>query len=95
MRGYFIAQIKIHDFEEYKKYLEGTDAVLKKYKGDVLVVDENPVILEGEWFYSRVVIIRFPSVEAAEKWYHSPEYREIVRYRHNASKADAIIVKGR
>ncbi|MFX0061891.1 MAG: DUF1330 domain-containing protein [Candidatus Hermodarchaeota archaeon] len=35
MRGYFITQIKIHDFEEYKKYLKGTDAVLKKYKGDV------------------------------------------------------------
>lgn len=95
MSVYFIAQIKIHDNEEYDKYLAGCDAVFARYNGEHLVVDENPRVLEGQWNYTKTVIIRFPSDSDLRRWYESPEYQEILRHRLNAAQCDTIVAKGR
>ena len=95
MRSYFIAQIKIHDWREYELYLEGFDKIFIKYNGEVIAVDDSPIVLEGEWPYTRTVIIRFPSQAETMRWYKSAEYQELVAHRHKASKADIIIVKER
>ncbi len=47
MSTYFIAQIKIHDPDEYEKYLDGFDEVFSKYDAEVVLVDDNPELLEG------------------------------------------------
>lgn len=36
MSYYFVAQIKINDFDEYKKYVDNSGDVFKKYKGEYL-----------------------------------------------------------
>ena len=41
-----------------------------------------------------VVIIEFPSVEAAKDWYHSPAYQACVGERHAAVDGRALIVEG-
>ena len=95
MSIYFIAYITIHDPEEYEKYLEGYDDVFEKYNGKIIAVDDDPTILEGEWPYTRAVVIRFPSEEELKRWYESTEYRSLTKHRWQASKADIIVVKGR
>ena len=35
MSAYFIAQIKIHDRERYRRYLDGADAILARHTGEV------------------------------------------------------------
>jgi uncharacterized protein (DUF1330 family) len=92
---YFVAQIKIHDRDEYQKYLDGFDEVFSKYKGVVMAVDDNPEILEGEWSFPRTVLIRFPDEAEARRWYESPEYKELVRHRHRASEGNLVLVRGR
>jgi len=37
-------------------------------------VDDKTTILEGEWNYSGIVIIRFPNEIELRKWYESKEY---------------------
>ncbi len=93
MSCYVIAQIRVKDPEEYKKYLDGFDAIFEHYKGIVILVDEDPVILEGEWPYTRTVMIRFPGEEEARRWYESPEYQELARYRWDAAESNIVLVK--
>lgn len=95
MSCYFIAQLSINDEDEYKKYLSGFDSVFEKYEGEVIAVEENPVILEGDWDYSRMVIIRFTSENEAGKWYHSPEYQSLLQHRLNASKGTVLLINDR
>jgi uncharacterized protein (DUF1330 family) len=95
MSVYFVAQIRIHDMEEYQKYLDGVDTVFAKFKGEYLAVDENPEVLEGEWGYSRMVIIRFPNEYELKRWYESPEYRKINIHRLAAADGLAMLVKGK
>lgn len=94
MATYFIAQINIHDREEYQKYLAGTDDPLKQFNAEVLAVDDHPTLLEGEWNFTRTVVIRFPDGEAAQGWYRSTEYQEVVQHRHRAAQANAVFVEG-
>jgi uncharacterized protein (DUF1330 family) len=91
---YFVAQIQIHDENEYKKYLDKVDEVFKNFKGKYLVVDENPTVLEGEWLYGRMIIIQFPDENEFRRWYESPEYKAILKHRLKAAKCDTLLVKG-
>jgi uncharacterized protein (DUF1330 family) len=50
-------------------------------------------MLEGATMES-VVIVEFPSVEAARAWYDSAAYREVKRFRHLSADYRAFIVEG-
>lgn len=94
MSVYVVAQISIHDRKEYDKYSDGFLDVFARFAGELLVVSENPQVVEGEWPYTRTVIIRFPSTEEARRWYESPEYQAIAQHRYRGSKGNAVIVEG-
>lgn len=94
MSCYFIANIKINDLKVYQNYLAGCDEVFAKFNGQYLAVDQNPTILEGEWKYERVVMIRFPSEADLRQWYESPEYQEILQYRLQGAHCDTIVAHG-
>ena len=93
MSTYFIAQIRIRDPETYEKYLAGFDEIFAGYDAEVVAVDDNPERLEGNWTYTRLVLIRFRDYDEARRWYDSPRYQELVRYRHAASEADIILAE--
>jgi uncharacterized protein (DUF1330 family) len=90
-----MANIKVHDFQEYQKYLDGAEEVFSRFNGTYLAVDSQPEVLEGSWDYSRVVLIRFENKEDLKAWYGSGEYQEILKYRLSASHCDSLLVHGK
>lgn len=94
MPFYFIANIKLTDESGYKKYVEKSGEIFSKYNGEYLAVDNNPEVLEGNWQFSRIVIIKFETKSDFQKWYNSTEYQEILKYRLSSSRCDTILVKG-
>ncbi len=95
MSVYFVAQIKIVDESQYKKYLDKCDEIFLKYKGKYLSVDSKPEIKEGEWDYSRSVLIEFPDKLEFDKWYNSDSYQEILEYRLSGAICDSILINGK
>ena len=95
MSCYFIANITIRDRKEYKIYEDGFDEIFARYRGKVVVVDDSPAILEGQWPYTRVVVIRFPDEQEARRWYESPEYQALVQHRWKAARANIVLAQGR
>lgn len=94
MSAYLIAQLQIDDRDEYGKYEAGFMDVFSKYDGEILGLDEAPETLEGDWPYTRTVLIRFSSAEEAKRWYESPEYRSIAQHRFNGASANIILMQG-
>jgi uncharacterized protein (DUF1330 family) len=76
---------------ESLEYLERVEATFKPYGGRWLVLDADVEIVEGAWPGS-VVLMEFPSMEAAKEWYGSPEYQRIVHLRTDNSISDLILV---
>lgn len=95
MPAYIIALEVINDREEFNKYRAGVHEVLDKYKGQTIVSNEDVEIIEGEWPYTKTVVVRFPSVEEAKRWYKSPEYQKVVQHRFRAATTNLILVEGK
>lgn len=94
MSYYFVAQIRIKDSVEYQKYIDVSDEIFKKYKGEYLSVDNSPLILEGSWDYTRMVLIRFDTKSDFNEWYHSEDYQRILKHRLSGADCDTVLIKG-
>ena len=94
MTHYFVAQIRINDQDEYNMYLDKFDDIFSAYKGEYLAIDESPSLLEGEWNYTKSVLIKFNSKKEFEDWYYSEDYQNILKHRLKAAKCDTILLKG-
>ncbi|MEM0943040.1 MAG: DUF1330 domain-containing protein [Pseudomonadota bacterium] len=91
--GYVIGQMSISDRAAYDRYRAQVVATVEAHGGEFLVRGGAQEVIEGE-AHPRSVILRFPSVEAAENWYNSPEYQKIIPLRQGASKGALTIVEG-
>jgi len=94
MTVYIIAKFTIHDRSEYDLYESGFAEVFAKFDGKMLSVDEEPLVLSGDWQATRSVIIEFPSKESALTWMTSDEYQAIATHRNAGSTVTSILVKG-
>lgn len=94
MSFYFIANIRINDPAGYEKYLENADEVFSKYRGEYLVVDPDPAVIEGNWDYTKSVLIKFDTREDFNVWYYSDDYQEILKFRLTSAGCDSILAEG-
>lgn len=94
MSYYFIASIKINNPADYEKYLDSVDEIFSKYKGEYLAVDSNPTIIEGNWNYTKSVLIKFSSKQDFLDWYNSEDYQRILKFRLASAICDTILVEG-
>jgi uncharacterized protein (DUF1330 family) len=72
-------------------YLENVEATFLPYGGRWLVLDAPVHPLEGDWPGS-VVLMEFPDMDTAQKWYNSPEYQKILHLRTGNAISDLILV---
>ncbi len=94
MSVYLIAQINIADRERYSVYESGFMDIFAQFDGKLLSVDESPDILEGEYAFTRTVLIEFPSKTAADAWYGSEAYQALAQHRFAASEGNIVMIKG-
>lgn len=94
MSVYIIAQLKFTERARYDRYQSRFMGVFTKFKGRLLVADEQPVVLEGDWPRDKVVIMEFPDAEAAREFQESPEYGEIAVDRKAGADAVVLTVRG-
>jgi len=94
MSYYFVAQIRINDETEYQQYIDKVDEVFDRFNGVYLSVDNDPQIIEGNWNYTRTVLIRFDSKTDFNNWYNSNAYQKILKHRLKAADCDTILIKG-
>lgn len=94
MPAYIIAQINVTDPQKYQEYAKLAGPANAKYGGKYLVRGGAKIELEGKNPYQRIVVNEFPDVEAAKRFYHSPEYQEARSKRIGAAEFNMIIVEG-
>jgi uncharacterized protein (DUF1330 family) len=94
MKGYVIAEIDVHDPEQYEAYKATVPGSLEPYGGRFVVRGGDPETLEGEWQPKRIVVLEFESPERAREWYESEGYREPKALRQRTSTGSLILVSG-
>jgi uncharacterized protein (DUF1330 family) len=93
-KGYVIFVETVHDQAGYDGYVQKALPTIVQSGGTPIVAQDEPEVIEGEWKLPRTVILEFDSVDAARKWYTSPEYQAAIGERQSAADANAVIVSG-
>lgn len=90
MEGYFVLNYRINDRAAYEPYLAKVMQTLIAHDAEILVADFESKKIEGDAGHVTVVL-KFPSKEAATRWYQSPEYQEILKLRTDNCDGIAVL----
>jgi uncharacterized protein (DUF1330 family) len=92
-KGYWVAFVDVNDPEGYKAYIAENANAFHKYGGRFLARGGKAERPEGKT-RSRVVVIEFPTYDAALQCYRSPEYATAMVLRQGKSVMDLAITEG-
>ena len=88
---YIIANLVIHEKEDYLKYEKGFFPLLKKHGGTFITYDDSSKHLEGsEPRPGRMIMFQFPSEAAADSWYNDPEYQALSEHRRAGTELKSL-----
>ena len=94
MAAYVIVDVTVTDPDLMAKYRELVPATLTKYGGKFVVRGGKHETMEGTWKPSRVVVLEFPSMDQAKRWYDCEEYKGPRALRMKAGRTNVVIVEG-
>jgi uncharacterized protein (DUF1330 family) len=92
-KGYWIVQVDVPDADAYKPYLVANQAPFGQFGARYLVRGGRRDVMEGS-ARDRIVVLEFPSFEAALACYRSPEYQAAKKLRDGKAEADVIVTEG-
>jgi len=89
--AYVIGEVNIINPAGMKGYGAIVASAVKQYGGRYLVRGATPEVLEGGPAHD-ILIIEFETVEAAKRWFQSPEYTAAKAVRQGSSNLRLIVV---
>ena len=94
MAAYVIADIQVSDPAAYEQYRPLAAASVARFGGQFIVRGGKVDLLEGAPEPERIVVIEFPDLESARRWYGSEEYQRALKIRQAASRGRVFLVEG-
>jgi uncharacterized protein (DUF1330 family) len=92
--AYIIANVAVTNPVQYEDYKKWSSAAMQAHGAEVCVRGGKVEVLEGDWTPDRLVILKFPSVEAAKTFNNSPEYGKARASRAGAAVMRMVLVEG-
>ena len=92
-KGYWIGHVDVADPDGYKPYMTANQAPFGEFGGRYLVRGGKHEVVEGK-ARERIVVMEFPSYEAALACYRSPGYQAAKKLRDGKGAVDLVIVEG-
>lgn len=91
-KALWIAHVEVTDAEAYGRYAALAGPAIAAHGGKFIARAARYVTLEGA-DRARHVVSVFPSLDAAEACYRSPEYQAALNHARGASLRDLVIVE--
>ena len=89
-KAYLLVQSDVTNPEQYAAYAKLTPGIIEKF----VARGGRSITLEGREAPARVVVLEFPSLEAAQAFYNSPEYVAARKIRSGAATMQIVAVEG-
>lgn len=95
MPAYYLVDIlEIKDPGTMAQYRARINAVVANFSGRYVVIGGPVQVVEGSYQPVFPVMIEFPSMTDARRWYDSEEYRELKEMRLAATVSNAFFMEG-
>lgn len=89
-----IVEVEINNSAEYAEYKKLTPSSISAYDENFIVRGGQTEALEGEWEPERIVVLEFPDIDKARKWWSSQEYAVAKQICQRAAKTKMLLVEG-
>lgn len=94
MPAYVISDVTMRDAEAFEGYRTRAAASIAKHGGRYLVRGGQVEMLEGNWNPGPLIVVEFPDMTLARRWYGSAEYAAALELRDAALSRNLILVEG-
>ncbi len=94
MPAYVIADVELTNPAGYDPYRPLAAASIARHGGRFIIRGGKTELLEGAPEPERIVVIEFPDIETARRWYYSDEYQQALKIRQANSTGRLILVEG-
>jgi uncharacterized protein (DUF1330 family) len=92
--AYVLANVTVTNAEQYEQYKKLSTIAMQVHGAEVCIRGGQVEVLEGDWSPSRVVLLKFPSMEKARAFYDSPEYQAAKDARQGAAVMRMVAIEG-
>ena len=92
MKALCIIYTNVDDWEGFDRYRSQVAPTLEPFGAKFLVRGGAFTTVEGEMPFERIVVLEFPSREAAKAWYRSDAYQAVLPIRLAATRCQFVIV---
>ena len=96
--GYIMVQMKVKSLDDLNaRYAPFVFPILHRHGGEMIAGSPEPQVKEGDWNGNWAAVLRFPSVQAAQNWYHDAEYQPYRDLRVNEIQSETgrvVILEG-
>jgi len=95
-----VIEAKIKDKERFSDYATIVPSIVKNYGGEYIVLGGKQEKLEvddcwdDDYIETRIVISRWPNVEAAKLFWESPEYAQVKMLREGTGSFKILLLEG-
>jgi uncharacterized protein (DUF1330 family) len=89
-QAYVVGQMTVKNQEKWAEYRSQVLATLLPFGGELVFRGEKVKAFSGVCPHPDIVVIRFPSLQAAEGWHGSEAYQKLIPLRQQA--ADVVLV---
>jgi len=95
MAAYYLVDVReIKDAAKMEDYRARINAVVERFGGCYVVIGGPFQVVEGSYQPVFPVMIQFPSMADARRWYDSEDYRELKALRLSATVSNAFFMQG-
>ena len=77
-----------------RREFSGHTQLINEHGGTYLASGIKPNVREGDQNPNAYVLLEFPDLESAEKWYEDPRYKPLVDLRNSGGRSDIYIFPG-
>ena len=91
--AYLVAEFEITDAANYQKFGAASNSVVKAHGGEFLS-RRNKVAAAVGGPPKNVTIVRFPSMEKAQEYLQSAEYKALIPNRDASARFHSFVVQG-
>ena len=92
--AYILANVDVLDPQAYEEYRRLSTIAMKAHGAEVCIRGGDVEVLEGDPGLKRVVLLKFPSREAARAFYDSNEYLAARKAREGIAHMKMALVEG-
>ena len=94
MPAYLIVNVHIRDRAAFEDYVSNVPPIVRKFGGEYLAVSDTPQVIEGDWQPHRLVLVRFPDMNAARAFLSAPEYAPWKHLRQQITRSEMVALEG-